>query len=163
MAVIRSDGSAEVWDTPVVLIKVGKTTRRRADADGIAQLMKTEVREGSNVFIEAAQPHAANGKQGWYGSGYGYGIWRGVIAGRELKSNPVTANRWKRDLELTGKGKDCSRALAAELYPEMSPHLRAVKHHGRAEALLLAHWGITFKDREEQRTQGAARGAPRPS
>lgn len=81
MAVIRSDGTVEVWDTPVVQIKVGKTMRRRNDPEAITSLLKDKVPEDSDVWMESAQPHVSNGKQGWYGSGFGYGIWRGVVAG----------------------------------------------------------------------------------
>jgi crossover junction endodeoxyribonuclease RuvC len=51
----------------------------------------------------------------------------------------VTPGVWKRHAGLIGKEKDASRELAARLYPQATLNLK--KHHGRADALLLARYG----------------------
>lgn len=52
----------------------------------------------------------------------------------------VTPQAWKKHHGLIGKPKAASLAMAKDLWP--TAPLKLVKHHGRAEALLLAKWGL---------------------
>jgi crossover junction endodeoxyribonuclease RuvC len=54
----------------------------------------------------------------------------------------VMPQTWKRYYGLIGKDKNESRACAVRLLPSMAPMLARVKDDGRAEALLLAYWGM---------------------
>eukprot|EP00656_Telonema_subtile_P012659 TRINITY_DN16389_c0_g1_i3.p1 TRINITY_DN16389_c0_g1~~TRINITY_DN16389_c0_g1_i3.p1 ORF type:complete len:128 (-),score=32.63 TRINITY_DN16389_c0_g1_i3:165-548(-) len=92
--------------------------------------------------IEAATPSFQNGKQGWYGSGLAFGVWTGVLAGLQIQVQAVSAAKWKRRLGLIKTSKQDSRELAMKLYPNLEPQLARVKDHGRAEAVLIAHWGL---------------------
>jgi hypothetical protein len=56
----------------------------------------------------------------------------------QLAYTPIRPGIWKRTLAL-GKDKEASRLRAMQLYP--GADLRLKKHHGRAEALLLASYG----------------------
>jgi hypothetical protein len=51
----------------------------------------------------------------------------------------VSPQTWKKFYGLTGQPKSASMGLALRLYPDAP--LKLVKHHNRAESLLLAHWG----------------------
>lgn len=66
----------------------------------------------------------------------------GAIAGKGIPFHFVVPQKWKRDLGLLGEGKEASRQLALKLYPQAAPFLKRKKDHDRAEALLLAHWGL---------------------
>jgi hypothetical protein len=57
-----------------------------------------------------------------------------------LEVHAVQPQKWKAFVGLTGKDKDASLAMAARLYPSAEPLLKRKKDHGRAEALLVAHW-----------------------
>ena len=48
---------------------------------------------------------------------------------------------WKRHLRLTGMDKDAARQLVIERFPSAAPNMKRKKDVGRADALLLAHWG----------------------
>lgn len=50
---------------------------------------------------------------------------------------------WKRRAGLIGKDKDAARELAIELFPELADQLKRKKDHGRAEALLIARFGVS--------------------
>jgi hypothetical protein len=52
----------------------------------------------------------------------------------------VTPQAWKAFYGLTGQDKNASMKLAQSLYPDAD--LRLVKHHNRAEALLMARYGL---------------------
>lgn len=61
----------------------------------------------------------------------------------------VSASKWKKNLDLSSN-KDQSRQMAAELYPSIADRLKRKKDDGRAEALLIAHWGLHHLSEIEQ-------------
>ncbi|KAL2653171.1 hypothetical protein R1flu_021299 [Riccia fluitans] len=147
IAVLRTEDnttSAEVIDVPCVTVSVNKKMRRRHDYQAIAALVRQlQAPEGSIAFVEQAMPFPKDGKQGWYITGYGYGVWLGILAAAGFTVIPVQAKVWKTALRICGKEftKDDSRALASSLFPALSLQLRRKKDHGRAEALLIAAFG----------------------
>jgi crossover junction endodeoxyribonuclease RuvC len=77
--------------------------------------------------------------------GMGYGIWLGVVAAFQIAYTQVTPQRWTK-LLLADMVKGDSRAVlrAAQLYPAFAGQLRTKRgalELGRADALLLAHYG----------------------
>jgi hypothetical protein len=72
----------------------------------------------------------------------GFGIWLGVIAGLLLPVEMVHPRTWKATLMRDmGKEKDASRVKAMQMYPLAAKNLSLKKHHGRADALLIATYG----------------------
>ena len=71
--------------------------------------------------------------------GRSLGIIEGVLGTCEVPCELVSPGVWKRHFNL-GSDKEESRARAIRLYPTAELHLK--KHHGRAEALLLARYII---------------------
>eukprot|EP00466_Bigelowiella_natans_P011992 jgi/Bigna1/128552/aug1.7_g3260 len=145
LAVLHKNTSS-ICDSPSVKVKVGKTFRKRLDPEALADLLRpfgydADLNNKTIAFLEAARPHQMNGKQGWYASGYAFGIWRGALAATGVRTVLVEPNRWKHDLGLSGKDKTQSRELACEKFPDETKNLSRVKDHGRAEALLIALWG----------------------
>ncbi|XP_024361951.1 Holliday junction resolvase MOC1, chloroplastic isoform X2 [Physcomitrium patens] len=143
IAVLR-DGTQEVLDVPCVKIQVGKTMRRRHDARSIVDLVnKINAPEGSVAYVEQAMPFPMDGKQGWYGCGFGYGMWVGILMALGFKVVPVRAQVWKSAMGIAGKQytKDDSRATAMALFPDLGPQLKRKKDHGRADAILIAAFG----------------------
>lgn len=72
--------------------------------------------------------------------GESFGIVKGVMAGRGININLVTPAKWKKAMELNA-GKDGSRAMALQMWPEHAELFKRVKDDGRAEAALLAEFG----------------------
>ena len=56
----------------------------------------------------------------------------------------TTPAQWKGKLGLLNSGKGASREKAVNLFPSTESYLARVKDDGRAEALLLAHYGRKF-------------------
>lgn len=136
--------SAEVFDSPVVQVSVGKTRRRRLDARSIVQLVQSiDAPIGTTAYLEQSTPFPGDGKQGWWSGGFGYGIWIGILVASGFSVVPVPSNVWKKEFELAGSrtSKDDSRELAGQLFPDLTPMLKRKKDHGRAEALLIAAYG----------------------
>ena len=72
--------------------------------------------------------------------GVGYGIWIGILAALNIPYTEVHPVTWKSKIMAgMGKEKDASIARAKQLYPTADLSLK--KHHGRADALLIAHFG----------------------
>eukprot|EP00250_Pteridium_aquilinum_P024553 c29241_g1_i1 orf=139-1044(+) len=146
MAVLRGNDitTAEVFDVPSVRVLVGSQHRNRHDARSIVSMIKNlNAPTGSVAYIEQSIPLPKDGKQGWWGSGFGYGIWIGTLVASGISVVPVPASTWKRAMGLSGKGvtKDHCRACASLIFPSLASQLKRKKDHGRAEALLIAAHG----------------------
>jgi crossover junction endodeoxyribonuclease RuvC len=72
--------------------------------------------------------------------GCAYGVCIGVAEGSDVPVAFVTPGRWKAHFRLIGQPKDASRELAIRLYPAVARMLGLKKHHGRADALLIARF-----------------------
>lgn len=91
------------------------------------------------VTIEKAQVMRGQGitSSGNYMRGYGQ-----LIACLQMKGLPfqeVASSTWKKKFNLWKKDKNESIRLASQYFPNADLSLK--KHHGRAEALLLARYG----------------------
>lgn len=73
-------------------------------------------------------------------------VYGGIVATALTLDCPVeivSPLKWKRALGLIGQDKEASRAKALKLYPSLADQLKRKKDHNRAEAVLLAHWGLS--------------------
>ncbi|KAK3233329.1 hypothetical protein CYMTET_56364, partial [Cymbomonas tetramitiformis] len=71
-----------VVDVPVEIVKVGKFNRRRHHVPSIVAMIRDlDLPYGCTVFLEQARPFPSDGKQGWFSTGYGAGVWEGVLNG----------------------------------------------------------------------------------
>lgn len=67
------------------------------------------------------------------------GIVEAVVDIMRIEHRVIQPQAWKRHYGLIGKGKAESLSVARALYPLAD--LRLAKHHNRAEAILMAHFG----------------------
>lgn len=144
VAVLWGDdiNAAEVFDVPNVQVMVGGKQRNRHDARSIVNLInKVKAPSGSVAYIEQSIPFPKDGKQGWWGTGFGFGVWIGILVASGFSVVPVPPQVWKRAMDLSLRTKDECRASAASIFPLLAPQLKRKKDHGRAEALLIAAYG----------------------
>ena len=111
VAVILPDNSIEFHDMPILEIK--KRTQLDYAGQGVSSMFK-------------------------FGQVYGAAL--ATLATLQIPYQCVTPPVWKRAFRLVGCDKDESRSRALEMFPACVEHLRLKKHHGRADALLLAQW-----------------------
>ncbi|GAX81464.1 hypothetical protein CEUSTIGMA_g8893.t1 [Chlamydomonas eustigma] len=112
------------------------------------------------AFVESPPIIPSDSALSTASSSHTHGVWQGLLAMAGFESGSVPARIWKRDLGLWRSDKDSSRALAADLFPEMKEYLKLKKHHGRAEALLIAAWSLGIsvdKDTGQFRFSGSMR------
>ena len=89
----------------------------------------------THVIIEEAQAMPGQGTRSMFTIGLGFGVRLGILATLGLAHTRIRPGVWKRALGLSGD-KEQARLRAMQLFPGADRRLR--KHHGRAEALLLA-------------------------
>ena len=130
---------AFVFDTPVA--RDDKKTRYLI-ASMREKLVMGKLADRKFAFLELAHAMPKQGVTSMFAFGEGYGIWQGLLGGLQIPFELVTPQAWKKEM-MAGrpKGKSAARIRAQELFPELEPELRLVKHDGRADSLLIAEYG----------------------
>jgi crossover junction endodeoxyribonuclease RuvC len=126
-------------DTPTLTIRVARGSKATYDVPGMASLLEPYSGLQAHVLIEESQAMPGQGTRSMLTIGFGYGLWIGILATLEIPYTTVRPAQWKKAFSL-GKDKEASRLRAQQLYP--AADLRRKRDHGRAEALLLAHYGL---------------------
>jgi hypothetical protein len=144
VAVLAPDGSLEgVYDVPTLTLKTTRGQKQEYDLPGMVALLAPYTGSQAHIIVEASQAMPGQGVRSTWTTGYGYGVWLGVLAALQCPYYKVRPQIWKRALGL-GKDKEQARLRAQQLYPAADLRLR--KHHGRAEALLLAYYAHNRKE-----------------
>ena len=139
IAVVGDGVPVAVWDMPV--LTVGKKTE--LDEIGLKSIMQNF--ELSIVAIEKAGAMPGQGIASTARYLIGFGIIRGLCVGLGLPYQLVHPATWKaRIMRDMPKEKQASVMKCNQLFPAWSAeNLRLKKHHGRADALLIAHYAAT--------------------
>ncbi|MBX3537670.1 MAG: hypothetical protein KF735_08535 [Chelatococcus sp.] len=117
-------------DVPCVNGRIDGTTLGRR----IRQLAPTL------AIIETVHSMPGQGVASMFKFGQAFGSVLGVIEDQEIPSHLVASGMWKRHFRLSAD-KEASRDLALRLFPATAEHFARKKHHGRAEAALIARYG----------------------
>jgi crossover junction endodeoxyribonuclease RuvC len=95
------------------------------------------------VVIEQVSSMPRDGVVQAFSLGYGSGLIQGICHSLHFPILLVRPSIWKKSLNLNkGSTKEDSINLAKTLYPQAEDFIKLKKHDGRAEALLLAHYGV---------------------
>ena len=141
VAIIHTNGKITLFDTPTAMIKKGKGTKTDYLPSQMASILFD--RNQCHIFIEAVHAMPGQGSVSMFRFGEGYGLWLGIIAALGLPHTKITPQAWKKKIMAGVKDKDASRQRAQELYPQCVAELSRKKDIGRADALLIAHYGRT--------------------
>jgi len=139
IAMMRGETLTGIVDMPTVrLDRNGKTKRQISIPELIAILDEFKPEE---AFIEKVFAMAGQGVTSVFSFGRSLGAIEGVIAARSIKATLITPQTWQKSMGVSG-GKDGARARAMELFPYNVDYFRLKKHDGRADAALIACWGL---------------------
>lgn len=132
----------ECIDLPT--LRIGKRTH--LDAYALARVIddRGKLGEFAAAIIEQGAPRSENGRIGAATFWLALGEVRGILAANFIPIETVAANVWKRSMRVVGD-KDASRVRASALFPRWSDQWRLAKHHGRAEAAMIALYGVRFR------------------
>jgi crossover junction endodeoxyribonuclease RuvC len=105
--------------------------------------------EGVIVILEQAQAMPGQGVSSTFSTGYGFGLWSGIIAALELPHRAVRPSLWTRKVLAgsPGEGKAKSIGFVTRMFPgaELVPPGCRKPRDGRADALCLAYFGATMQ------------------
>jgi len=136
----QSGKLVRVFDMPTVEVKVGKVIKKRVAPYFLQDELELYVREGATAVVEQVGAMPGQGVSSMFAFGEAFGLVKGVLAGMKVTTATVTPGQWKKALKVNAS-KDGSRALAANMWPDMASEFKRVKDDGRAEAALIAYWG----------------------
>lgn len=138
LGVIEPDrDSIFVWDMPTTLY--GKTGKRRVDYAALRVKLDLFREPGARVMLEQVSAMPGQGVTSMFSFGMSYGGAWAVCAALGLPVTLVRPQAWKAYYGID-KSKGAARKLASSFYPGVD--LSMIKHDGRAEALLIARYGM---------------------
>lgn len=143
----KVDFYQKIFDMPVYEVRVGKTIRRVVDWKGVSEFFKKY--QNGFFCIEDSKPRPRDGSSAGHGTGRGFGGLEALVAVYDVKVHYVPPVKWKRRFNLLKQTKDASRKKAIELFPDAACDLHLKKHHGRAEAILIAEYGRMVRENNE--------------
>jgi hypothetical protein len=122
--------------------------------DGFVLLEKVQVMPGSvqrrfAAGVAAGEPNeqieVGQGRVGILNYGIGYGEYLGMLKALRIPFGEIYSRTWKKEFSLLGirplaVAKQRSINVAKDLFPSAADRLTLKKHHGRAEALLIAEY-----------------------
>lgn len=135
---LRSPQGIDVFDMPTHDLK-GRT---RIDIHALDHKLNTLVllHEPGLAVIEDVHSMPKQGVASSFAFGFAAGVIQSLLVARGVPIRLVSPGAWKRVLGL-GRDKDESRLRASRLYPRHAHLWARKKDDGRAEAVLLAHYG----------------------
>lgn len=131
-----------VIDTPAVIVANGKTRRHVYLPGEMARIVREYSGDGCHAYLEAVHSMPGQGVRSMFSMGHGFGLWEGILAALGVPYTLVTPQRWKREMMGSVTDKDAARVRAVQLFPHLAGEMARVKDHGRAEALLIAEYGL---------------------
>lgn len=133
-----------VTDMPVTQVQKGKRMISRVNPQLLAATVRGLMMTHPGQYracVEQVGAMPGQGVSSTFEFGRGYGAVLGVLGALQVPALNVTPLAWKRTFAL-GRSKDASRNRVMELYPGLADQLDRVKDDGRAEAVLIALWGL---------------------
>jgi len=144
IAAIDTHGSfITVFDVPTFTLQGNKGKKKRTlDLRGTFEILEG-LADGKNctAYIELVHSMPKQGVRSMFTLGETFGALKMALAALKIPFEEITPQRWKKVM-LHGmpKDKDASRYKAQQLFP--SAPLTRKKDHNRADALLIARYGL---------------------
>jgi crossover junction endodeoxyribonuclease RuvC len=139
IAVLVDGQLLAVHDMPTLTVDINKKTKRQVSPQLLAEIIGNLKPDQAIVERPAARP--GQGVTAMFGFGRSLGVVEGVLAALNIPVTYVAPATWTKAM-FKAAGKDASRQRAIEVFPAMSEYFKRVKDDGRAEATLIAMWGI---------------------
>ena len=141
LAITYPDGSVQVFDVPTVKLRGKEAPAWHA----WLQIWSEAFLFGVDlIVIEDVSARPGQGVTSMFTFGRTLGFVHAIAVASGASIQFVTPSVWKGKMGLLNSGKGASREKACALYPKAHDLLGRVKDDGRAEAILLAHFGRKF-------------------
>lgn len=142
---VMEHGEVRLYDVPTLEVRRGKKKKREYNLAEVTDIIR---KTGAtlqpfhfHVALEKVHSMPGQGVASMFSMGVGYGMWLGIISAYQIPYTLITPQAWKKEMmQGMGKEKDASRQRAIQLFPQIADQLKLKKHHGRADALLIAEY-----------------------
>jgi crossover junction endodeoxyribonuclease RuvC len=154
------DGSVVlVDDLPVHNTQHGRSAKVRSELDlhTLRDTLNSPAIE--RVFIERVAARPGQGVTSMFRFGEASGALYGLVVGLGLAVTFVTPQEWQKHHRI-GASPDAARQRAAQLYPHLSAKLARKRDQHRADALLIAVYGLTAERRQGRQRNLAGADTP---
>lgn len=152
LVAVDGRGSCQIRDLPTqeqAKTKAGKNgkamVKRRLCPVGLMRLVREFVPPGETALALFEDVHSMPGDSGPSGFSLGEsrGVVRAVLELARLDARAIQPQAWKRHYGIVAdKNGSAAREKARALYPNAADMLARVKDHNRADAVLIAHYGV---------------------
>src|SRR5262249_3355054 len=117
VAVLDQAGAlVTLHDTPTLALSTSRGTKQEYDVPGLVALVQRYTGSPPHVILGESQAMPGQGVRSMWTTGYGYGIWLGLLAALQIPYTTVRPALWKRTLGLR-KDKEAARLRAMQLFP----------------------------------------------
>lgn len=124
----------------------GEKAKRRVDVQRVLKFIRQHPPD--HAAIERAQAMPEQGSSSGFIYGRAVGALEACVEGLMIPHTIVEASAWKKFHGLIGRGKEDSRQRALQMFAG-SPGFERKMDHGRAEAALIAVFGMALMLREK--------------
>ncbi len=128
-----------VHDMPITQTRVKNKLRRKIQETELSNILRRI--DAQKVYVERVSAMPGQGVTSMFNFGYGFGLVLGVLAALEKPFELVSPRKWQHAINSL-EGKEGHRARAAELYPDYADLFKRKKDDGRADAALIAAYGL---------------------
>jgi crossover junction endodeoxyribonuclease RuvC len=163
LAVLDSERGLVVGLHDLPVHKVGARASGKVkleiDARGIATILRQHRPE--RVVIEQVSAMPRQGVSSTFRFGYVAGVIYGVTAALDLSVSFVTPQRWQQHHRI-GRGPDDAVRKVIQLYPTLHEQLKRRKDNHKADAVLIALFGLAATESGAGRCVEGAVSVPEP-
>jgi crossover junction endodeoxyribonuclease RuvC len=130
-------GAWTLLDMPIV----GDGKRHELNGPALCSWLREQ--QPDHAFVEYAAARPGQGVSSMFKFGVTYGATKMALAAVGVPYTVVTPDKWKLAVGVpTGADKEASRLRALQLFPEQAAGLARKKDHARADAMLIAFYGM---------------------
>ena len=142
LAITYPDGAVLMFDVPTNKLRGKEVPAWHEWQKSWAQAL--EFSTPDLIVIEEVSARPGQGVTSMFTFGRTLGFVHALAVACGASVQTVTPSVWKGKLGLLNSSKGASREKATGLYPRAAAGLSRVKDDGRAEAILLAHYGRKY-------------------
>lgn len=131
------DGRWLLLDMPIA----GDAKRHEINGPELCRWLREQA--PAHAYVEYAAARPGQGVSSMFKFGVSYGATKMALAACGIPYTIVTPAKWKPAVGVpTGADKEASRLRALQLFPDQAASLARKKDHARADAMLIAHYGM---------------------
>jgi crossover junction endodeoxyribonuclease RuvC len=135
-----TDNSADIFDMPVRDLKRGRSIKDEVDPHALRRIV-AEIKPDV-AWLEKVGGIRGQAAGAAFNFGRGVGMIEGVLVSLDVPIERVAPLVWMKAMRAVGS-KTASRARACDLFPAIAEKFKRVKDDGRADAVLIARYGLS--------------------